>query len=98
MISEPNSRIHINFSFNIISTIIDNQVCMYPLLAVIYYADEHFAAQIVTHDGRMWYYDGLALINIDIQPTLEEVGSIHCQPDLQSCKGGRATATIYAKL
>jgi hypothetical protein len=74
---------------------------MYTLLAVIYdYADEHFTAQIVTRDGRMWYYDGLALINLDIQPILEEVGSIHCQPDLQSCKGlgGRATATIYAKL
>jgi hypothetical protein len=85
MISEPKSRIHINTSFNIISTI-DNQVCMYMLLAVIYYADEHFTVQIVTHDRRMWYYDGLALINIDIQPTLEEVasGTIHCQPDLQS--------------
>jgi hypothetical protein len=32
------------------------------------------------------------------QLTLEEVGSIHCQPDLQSCKGGQATAAIYAKL
>ena len=40
-------------------------------------------------------YDGLALTNPDIQPT---IGSIHCRPDLQSCKGGRATAMIYAKL
>ena len=70
---------------------------MYKLLAVIYYADHHFTAQIVTRDGRIWHYDGLALVNPNIQPTLEEVGFIHCCPDLQSCRGGRATAAIYAK-
>lgn len=62
------------------------------------------SAQIVTRDGRIWYYDGLALVNanlnVRVQPTLEEVGSIRvrCRPDLQSCRGGRSTAAIYAKL
>ena len=94
--SMPDSRTHIDTSFNIVS--VENQVSMYTLVAVVYYADQHFTAQIITRDGRIWYYDGLALTNPDIQPTLEDVGSIHCQPDLQSCKGGRATAVIYAKL
>ena len=94
--SMPDSRTHINTTFDIVS--VDSQVSMYTLLAVIYYADQHFTAQIVTRDGRIWYYDGLAPVNPDIQPTLKEVGSIHCRPDLQSCKGGRATATIYARL
>ena len=89
------SRTSINTSFNIVS--VDNHVSVYKLLAVIYYADHHFTAQIVTRDGRIWYYDGLALVNPNIQPTLEEVGFIHCCPDLQSCRGGRATAAIYAK-
>ena len=86
MFSMPYSRTHIDTTFNIIS--IDSQVSTYTLLAVIYYTDQHFTAQIVTHDGRIWYCDGLAIINPDIQPTLEEVGFIQCRPDLQSCKGG----------
>ena len=94
--SMAGSRTHINTSFDIVS--IDNCVSMYTLLAIIYYTDQHFTAKIVTCDGRIWYYDGLALINPNIQPTLEEVGSIHCQPDLWICRGGQATAAIYAKV
>ena len=94
--SMPASQTHINTSFNIVS--VENQVSMYMLIAVIYYADQHFTSKIITHDGRIWYYDGLAITNPDIPPTLKEVGSIYCQPDLQSCRGGRATAAIYAKL
>jgi hypothetical protein len=96
MFSMSNSRTHLNTTFDIVS--VNNQISTYTLLAVIYYADQHFTAQIVTRDGRIWYYDGLTLINPDIQPTLEEVGSIHYGPDLQSCKGGQATAAIYARL
>ena len=98
--SFPNSKTHIDTSFNIAS--IDNlgHVSMYTLLAVIYYANQHFTqtAQIVTHDRRIWYYDGLVLVNANVQPSLEEIGSIHCHPDLQNCRGGQATAAIYAKL
>jgi hypothetical protein len=94
--SMAGSRTHINTSFDIVS--VDNHISMYTLLAVIYYADQHFTAQIITRDGRIWYYDGLALINPNVQPTLKEVGSIHCRPDLQSCRGGQATAAIYARI
>ena len=92
------SRIHINTSFEIVS--VDNQhhVSTYTLLAVVYYADQHFTAQLSPVMGELGYYDGLALINPNVQPILEEVGSIHCQPDLQSCQGGQATTVIYARL
>ena len=94
--SMAGSRTHINPSFDITS--IDTCISTYTLLAVIYYADQHFTAQVVTRDGRIWYYDGLALINPNSQPTLEEAGSIHCQPNLQSCRGCQATAAIYYRL
>ena len=94
--SMAGSRTHINTSFDIVS--VDNLVSTYTLLAVVYYADQHFTTQIITHDGRIWYYDGLALKNPNVQPTLEEVGSIHRRPDLQSCQGGQATAVVYARL
>ena len=78
------SRIHINTSFEIVS--VDNRrVSTYTLLAVVYYADQHFTAQSSPVTGELGYYDGLALINPNVQPILEEVGSIHCKPDLQSC-------------
>ena len=92
------SRIHINTSFEIVS--LDNRhVSTYTLLAVVYYADQHFTAQLSPVMGELGYdYDGLALINPNVQPILEEVGSIHRQPDLQSCQGGQATAIIYTRL
>ena len=89
------------FTLHVDSTItlsVGSHDCMYSLLAVVYYADQHFTAQIITRDGRIWYYDGLALTNQHIQPTLKYVGSMLCRPDLLTCGGGRASAAIYARL
>ena len=60
------SRIHINISFEIVS--VDNwRVSTYTLLAVVYYADQHFTAQSSPVMGELGYYDGLALINPNVQ-------------------------------
>ena len=63
--------------------------------AVIYYANSHFTAQIITRDGRIWFYDGMKILDPNIQPTLEYVGTIHSQINMHVCRGGEASAFIY---
>jgi hypothetical protein len=92
--SIPGVRIDIDTAFNIS---IENTEHMYTLAAVIYFANSHFTAQIITRDGRIWFYDGMEMLNPNIQPTLEYVGVIHSQFNLHTCKGGEATALIYAR-
>ena len=87
-------RLHLDSNF-LLS--VDNHNCMYTLIAVVYYADLHFTAQIITRDGIIWYYDGLALVNQNVL-TLEYMGSMHCHPDMLTCKNSQACAAIYAKL
>ena len=85
--------IHIDTAFKIV---VENSDHLYMLAAVIYYANSHFTAQIITHDGRVWFYDGMQIIDPNIQPTLEYVGTIHSQIDMRVCRGGEASALIYA--
>ena len=92
--SFPESRVHIDTTFNIP---IDNYSHTYTLTAVIYYANQHFTAQIVTCDGRLWFYDGMSIVNPINEPTLKPVGSIHSVPNMHVSNGGQAYA-IYAKL
>ena len=54
---------------------LENRVQNYSLAAVIYYSHEHFTTQIITRDGRVWFYDGM-LITLTV-PTLNCVGSIN---------------------
>jgi len=61
-------------------------------VAVIYYTNQYFTAQIVTHDGRLWFYDGMLCVNPDIEPTLGPVGSIHDALNMHTSKGGQACA------
>jgi len=67
------------------------------LAAVIYYGNSHFTAQIVTADGRTWFYDGMEITDPNIQPTLEYVGTIHSQPNMNVCRGREASALIYTR-
>ena len=85
--------IHIDTAFKIV---VENSDHLYTLAAVIYYANSHFTAQIITRDGRVWFYDGMQIIDPNIQPTLEYVGTIHSQIDMRVCRGGGASALIYA--
>jgi len=50
--------INIDNTFRITSENSDHTVT-YTLAAVIYYGNQHFTAQIVTRDGRIWFYDGM---------------------------------------
>jgi hypothetical protein len=90
-------RININNTFKIS---LENSDHTYTLAAVIYYADQHFTAQIITRDGRIWFYDGMKFTNPNIRPCLEHVGFIHSQSslNLNKCKGGNACAAIYSRI
>ena len=71
--------IHINTTFKLS---IENSDHVYTLAAVIYYANSHFTAQNIMHDGRIWFYDGIKISDPNVQPTLEYVGSIHGQVNM----------------
>ena len=77
------------------------QVQRYALAAVIYYAHEHFTAQIITRDGRVWFYDGMAIARQN-NPALENVGSINDMSfNMQTChgtRGGSPCMAMYARI
>ena len=89
--------IHIDTTIKILIENSDNVThhVVYTLAAVIYYANSHFTAQIITRDGRIWFYDGMKILDPNIQPTLEYVGTIHSQINMHVCRGGEASAFIY---
>jgi hypothetical protein len=64
---------------------------------VIYDGNLHFTAQIITRDGRMWFYNGMEIIDSNVQPTLKHVGFIHSQTNLHACRGD-VCAAIYARI
>ena len=77
---------------------IEDQNREYLLTAVVYYGHHHFMNHIITRDGRIWFYDGMAIANRQ-RPALECVGSIHSQQDLDllyNCRGNSVCAVIYA--
>ena len=77
---------------------IENRVQRYVLAAVVYYAHEHFTSQIITRDGRVWFYDGMAVAHQNA-PALEHVGSINdLSFNLQSCRGRSACMAIYSRI
>ena len=81
-----------------LSVQVENRVQGYALAAVVYYAHEHFTSQIITRDGRVWYYDGMALARRNI-PSLEHVGSINDGTfNMQYCRGGSPCLAIYARV
>ena len=75
---------------------VEDQNHQYVLTAVVYYGQHHFTNQIITRDGRIWFYDGMAIADQQSSPSLEYVGSIHRQQNLYSCKGNNACAAIYS--
>ena len=95
LFSISRSSIHINTTFNIL---IGESEYVYTLAAVIYYANSHFTAQIITTDGRTWFYDGMEIVDPNIQPTLEYVGTLHSQTNMNVCRGREASALIYARI
>ena len=54
-----------------------DRIQRYSLAAVIYYSNHHFTTQIITRDGRVWFYDGMLITNPTVEPTLDCVGSIN---------------------
>ena len=50
--SIPGVRVHIDTAFNIS---IENTEHMYTLVAIIYFANSHFTAQIITHDREFGF-------------------------------------------
>ena len=90
--SFPRLRIGIDRTFKIS---LENSDRTYTLAAVIYYANLHFTAQIITRDGRIWFYNGMEIVDPSVPPTLEHVGFICSQSNLLTCKGGEACAVIY---
>ena len=78
---------------------LENSDHIYRLAAVIYYANQHFTAQIITRDGRIWFYDGMEIVDSNVQPTLQHVGSIRGHTNLlHTCRGGEACAAIYTRI
>ena len=77
---------------------VENRVQRYVLAAVVYYAHEHFTSQIVTCDGRVWFYDGMSVAR-QKSPTLEHVGSINDMSfDMKSCRGGSPCLVLYTRV
>ena len=92
-LSEPTTVVDYNLSVNV-----ENQVQRYALAAVVYYAHEHFTSQIITRDGRVWYYDGMAVARQNV-PSLKHVGSINdASFNMQYCRGGSPCLAIYARV
>ena len=92
-LSEPTTFMDYNLSIQI-----ENRVQRYVLAAVVYYAHEHFTSQIITHDGRVWFYDGMAVAHQNAL-ALEHVGSINnLSFNLQSCRGRSACMAIYSRI
>ena len=85
---------HIDTTFKIS---IENLDHVYTLAAVIYYANSHFTTQIITRDGGIWFYDGMKFLDPNVEPTLEYIGNIHSQINMRVCRGGEASALIYAR-
>ena len=81
---------------HVLNVRLENRVQRYSLAAVIYYSHNHFTTQIITQDGRVWFYDGMSIINPTVEPTLRCVGSIN-DPyfSVQVCRGGTPCAAIY---
>jgi hypothetical protein len=76
----------------------ENRVERYALAAVIYYAHEHFTSQIITRDGRVWFYDGMAIARQN-NMALEYVGSINDMSfDMQSGRDGSPSMAIYSRI
>jgi len=68
----------------------------YSLAAVIYYSNNHFTTQIIMRDGRVWYYDGMLITDLMVEPTLDCVGSINDPSfSVQACRGGTPCAALY---
>jgi hypothetical protein len=79
-----------------LSVQIENSVQKYSLAAVIYYSHNHFTTQIVTRDGRVWFYDGMQIADVSIEPSLNCTGSINDPSfSVQTCRGGTACAALY---
>lgn len=92
--SMSNSETFMNTNFNIS---VEDQSHQYVLMAVVYYGHYHFTNQIITRDGRIWFYDGMAIADRRSLPNLEYIGSIHRQQNLYSCKGNNACTAIYSR-
>jgi hypothetical protein len=41
--------------------VIQNRSDMYTLIAIVYYGGQHFTSQVITRDGRLWFYDGMQI-------------------------------------
>ena len=76
--SFPQLRIGIDITFKIL---FENSDHNYMLAAVIYYANHHFTAQVIMRDGRIWFYNGMELADLKVQPCFEHVGFIHRQDE-----------------
>jgi hypothetical protein len=72
---------------------------MYLLTAVVYYKHHHFINHIIMCDKRIWFYNGMAIMNQQVQPALECIGFIYSQQDsdlLYNCGGNSVCTVIYA--
>ena len=73
-----------------------NCVQKYSLAAIIYFIHNHFTTQIITQDGRVWFYDGMSITNPTVEPTLDFAGSINDPSfSVQACRGGIPCAALY---
>ena len=85
--------ININHS---LSLQLENRVQKYSLTTVIYYSHNHFTTQIITRDGRVWFYDGMLITDPTVEPTLHCTGSINDPSfDVQVCRGASPCAAFY---
>ena len=90
--AQPTIGIVHSFSVQLENSIQKN----YSLAAVIYYSNNHFTTQIITRDGRVWFYDGMLIADLTVDPTLVCVGSINDTSfSMQVCRGGSPCAAIY---
>ena len=62
-------------------------------IKMVQYSQNHFTTQIITQDGCVWFYDGMSITDLTMEPTLVCVGSINCPSfSVQICRGGTPCA------
>jgi len=65
----------------------------YYIRGIIYFGGFHFTSRIVTHDGFVWFHDGIATgHHSQVDGRLSDISN----SDLHTCHGKQATVVVYS--
>ncbi|KAJ7589068.1 hypothetical protein C8J56DRAFT_743227, partial [Mycena floridula] len=74
----------------------NNDTAVMALRGIVYFVNEnHFSAQVITKDNKVWYNNSMAN---NAQSVLEGKLSDATAEDLSVCPGGRASLAVYTCL